>query len=69
MALKKHKINSAKKLDLKRREIATRRELAAERSQNEETALPEVEDMDIDVNVLPPQRSPSPPPRASGRPN
>ena len=49
-----------------------RRELAAEGKQNRETpveALPDAQDMDVDANVLPPQRSPSPPPRPSGRPN
>ena len=32
-------------------------------------ALPNVEDMDVDPIVLLPQRSPSPLPRPSGRPN
>jgi len=72
MALKKHKINSAKKSESKRKDIATRRELAAGGNQNLETpveALPDAQDMDVDANILPPQRSPSPPPRPSGRPN
>jgi len=72
MALKKHKINSAKKLESKRKDVAMRRELAAEGKKSRETpveALPDAQDMDVDANVLPPQRSPSPPPRPSGRPN
>lgn len=68
-ALKKHKINSAKKSELKRRDVATRRELAAEGRETPVEALPDAQDMDVDANVLPPQRSPSPPPRPSGRPN
>ena len=65
MALKKHKINFAK-------DVAMRRELAAEGRQNREIpveALPDAQEMDADANVLPLQRSPSPPPRPSGRPN
>ena len=49
-----------------------RRELVVEGKQNREMpveALPDAQDMDVDANVLPPQRSPSPPPRPSGRPN
>ena len=72
MALKKHKINSAKKLESKRKDVAMHRELAAEGKKSQEMpveALPDAQDMDVDTNVLPPQRSPSPPPRPSGRPN
>ena len=71
-ALKKNKINSAKKLEKKRRDIAARRGLQAEENPNEEMvveALPNVEEMDVDPPNILPQRSPSPPPRASGRPN
>lgn len=67
-ALKKNKINSAKKLEMKRKDIAARRELPPEENPNEENPNEEM-DMDVDPDVLPPQRSPSPPPRASGRPN
>ena len=72
MALKKHKINSAKKLESKRKDVAMHRELAVEEKKSRETpveALPDAQDIDVDTNVLPPQRSPSPPPRPSGRPN
>jgi hypothetical protein len=72
MALKKHKINSAKKSESKRKDVAMRRELAAEGRQNREIpveALPDAQEMDVDANVLPLQRSPLPPPRPSGRPN
>jgi hypothetical protein len=71
-ALKKHKISSAMKLDIKRRNITARRELLPDRNMNEDMgveALPDTEDEDIAANVLTPQKSPSPPPRASGRPN
>jgi Plavaka transposase len=68
IALKKHKINTAKKLELKRRDIAARRELLLERSGNEEMEIEALPEALPDI-VLPPQRSPSPPPRPSGRPN
>ena len=49
-----------------------RRELATEENQIQETpveALPDTQDMNVDVNILLPQKSPSPLPRPSGRPN
>ena len=58
-------------LEKKRRDIAARRQIPPEENQNEEMVdedLHNVEDMHVDPDVLP-QRSPSPPPRASGRPN
>ena len=48
------------------------RELVMEGNQIQEMpveALPDTQAMDVDVNILLPQKSPSPPPRLSGRPN
>ena len=72
MALKKHKINSVKKSESKRKNVAMHRELAAEGRQNQEIpveALPDAQEMDVDANILPLQRSSLLPPRPSGRPN
>ena len=71
MALRKHKANSAKKLESAKSTIAKCRELAAEVNWNEEPAvdpLPDLQEMAVDTNVGSPPRSPSPPPRPSGRP-
>jgi len=65
MALKKHRINFAK-------DVAMRRELGVEGRQNREIpveALSDAQEMNVDASFLPLQRSPSPPPRPSGRPN
>lgn len=70
-ALRKHKANSAKKLEVAKSAIAKRRELAAEANQNAEPSVdpfPDPQEMVVDTNVGSPQRSPSPPPRPSGRP-
>jgi hypothetical protein len=44
MALKKHKINSAKKSESKRKDVAMRRELAAKGKQNRETPVEALSD-------------------------
>ena len=68
-ALKKHKINTAKKSQAKRINIAARKELLAQAVMNQGGS-----DMITDLNPSrapsqAPQNSPSPPPRPSGRPN
>jgi hypothetical protein len=67
-ALKKHKINAAKKLFLKKLGRAARKELA--QAENQGASSNENMDEDVNENDVPPvQNSLSPPPRPSGRPN
>jgi len=68
MALKKHKFRE--KVTIEKEGYSNAQGVSDEGNQNREIlveALPDIQDMDIDLNVLPPQRSPSPPPRPSGR--
>ena len=71
-AIKKHRINAARKTQAKRLEIAVRKGLASQGIINQAVSALDDQEMDTDVNesevpVTP--NSPSPPPRASGRPN
>ena len=71
-AIKKHRINAARKTQAKRLEIAARKGLASQGIINQAVSALDDQEMDTDVNesevpVTP--NSPSPPPRASGRPN
>ena len=81
-ALKKHKINSAKKTQAKKLDIAVRKDLAthALAAENQDalsnTPLEDDQEMDHpflnhvnDNEVHPAHKSPSPPPRPSGRPS
>ena len=71
-ALKKHKINTARKLRLKKLDLEARKELGLVATNQLEVASYN-QDVDEDFNfndVAPAQNSPSPPPtRPSGRPN
>ena len=75
-ALKKHKVITAKKIETKRLDVATRKELAAQSYENQDASgnqgLLDNQEAKTDANMeeIPPaQKSPSPPPRPSGRPN
>lgn len=75
-ALKKHKINTAKKSQAKRLDIAARKELMAQATMNQGASssqgLLDDQDMDADINeseVPTALDIPSPPRRPSGHPN
>ena len=71
MALKKHKINTAKKLHMKNLDLTAHKELAQAAAGVNPGATTN-NDMDEDVDGLEvpfTQNSPSPPPRPSGWPN
>lgn len=68
-ALKKHKINTAKKSNLRKLDLAARKELA-QLAKDQGASINQEMGENVDVNEVPPaQNSPSPPPRPSGRPN